>query len=431
MGEKQIKFKDVIVIGFALFAMFFGAGNLIFPPYLGVLSGSSWLVAFIGFLFADGGLALLAVIAATKFNGDTSRMFSRAGKGLSIVLGCAMVICIGPLLAIPRTAATTYEMGILPTIGSGISPVIFSIVFFAIVLVLTIRPSKVVDIVGSILTPALLIALAVLIVKGIISPLGDIRDTSLIQNVFAEGITQGYQTMDALAASVFASIIIMSVIAKGYTGEKEKMKATVSAGVIAVIGMALVYGGLCYLGATVSKIYGQDVQQTALIVSITASLLGNTGKILLAIIVALACLTTAIGLSSAAGQYFSTLTDGKLKYEHIVIAVCVFSAIISNFGVSTIIQFSAPILSMVYPATITLVILALFSNKIKNDNVFKCAAYMALLVSVLTVATSFGINIPLVNSLPLASLGFNWVVPVVIAGIIGNFIPSQSSKAVQ
>ncbi|MCC0634617.1 branched-chain amino acid transport system II carrier protein [Clostridioides sp. ZZV15-6388] len=431
MGEKQIKFKDVIVIGFALFAMFFGAGNLIFPPYLGVLSGSSWLVAFIGFLFADGGLALLAVIAATKFNGDTSKMFSRAGKGLSIVLGCAMVICIGPLLAIPRTAATTYEMGILPTIGSGISPVIFSIVFFAIVLILTIRPSKVVDIVGSILTPALLIALAVLIVKGIVSPLGDIRDASLIQNVFSEGITQGYQTMDALAASVFASIIIMSVISKGYTGEKEKMKATVSAGVIAVIGMALVYGGLCYLGATVSEIYGQDVQQTALIVSITAALLGNTGKILLAIIVALACLTTAIGLSSAAGQYFSTLTNGKLKYEHIVIAVCVFSAIISNFGVSTIIKFSSPILSMVYPATITLVILALFSNQIKNDNVFKCAAYMALLVSVLTVATSFGVNIPLVNSLPLASLGFNWVVPVLIAGIIGNFIPSQSSKAVQ
>ncbi|WP_235670079.1 branched-chain amino acid transport system II carrier protein, partial [Clostridioides difficile] len=239
---------------------------------------------------------------------------------------------------------------------------------------------------------------------------------------------QGYQTMDALAASVFASIIIMSVIAKGYTGEKEKMKATISAGVIAVIGMALVYGGLCYLGATVSQQYGQDVQQTALIVAITAALLGTTGKILLAIIVALACLTTAIGLSSAAGQYFSTLTDGKLKYEHIVIVVCVFSAIISNFGVSTIIQFSSPILSMVYPATITLVILALFSNKIKNDNVFKCAAYMALLVSVLTVATSFGIKIPLVNSLPFASLGFNWIVPVVIAGIIGNFIPSKSSK---
>ncbi|WP_131034275.1 branched-chain amino acid transport system II carrier protein [Clostridioides difficile] len=422
------KTKDVIVFGFALFAMFFGAGNLIFPPYLGIITGPEWLIAFLGFTFADAGLALLAVMATAKFDGNVVEMFKRCGMKLGILIGCADILCIGPFLAIPRTGATTYEMGILPTIGSGISPVIFSIVFFALVLVLTIRPSKVVDIVGAILTPALLIALAVLIVKGIVSPLGEIRDSSLIQNVFAEGITQGYQTMDALAASVFASIIIMSVIAKGYTGDKEKMKATISAGVIAVIGMALVYGGLCYLGATVSQQYGQDVQQTALIVAITAALLGTTGKILLAIIVALACLTTAIGLSSAAGQYFSTLTDGKLKYEHIVIVVCVFSAIISNFGVSTIIQFSSPILSMVYPATITLVILALFSNKIKNDNVFKCAAYMALLISVLTVATSFGVKIPLVNNLPFASLGFNWIVPVVIAGIIGNFIPSKSSK---
>ncbi|WP_131038917.1 branched-chain amino acid transport system II carrier protein [Clostridioides difficile] len=422
------KTKDVIVFGFALFAMFFGAGNLIFPPYLGIITGPEWLIAFLGFTFADAGLALLAVMATAKFDGNVVEMFKRCGMKLGILIGCADILCIGPFLAIPRTGATTYEMGIMPLFGTSIPVLLFCILFFAISYVLTIRPSKVVDIVGQFLTPALLIALAFIIIKGIISPLGDIVDKPMIPNVFAEGITQGYQTMDALAASVFASIIIMSVIAKGYTGEKEKMKATISAGVIAVIGMALVYGGLCYLGATVSQQYGQDVQQTALIVAITAALLGTTGKILLAIIVALACLTTAIGLSSAAGQYFSTLTDGKLKYEHIVIVVCVFSAIISNFGVSTIIQFSSPILSMVYPATITLVILALFSNKIKNDNVFKCAAYMALLVSVLTVATSFGIKIPLVNSLPFASLGFNWIVPVVIAGIIGNFIPSKSSK---
>ncbi|WP_131038731.1 branched-chain amino acid transport system II carrier protein [Clostridioides difficile] len=422
------KTKDVIVFGFALFAMFFGAGNLIFPPYLGIITGPEWLIAFLGFTFADAGLALLAVMATAKFDGNVVEMFKRCGMKLGILIGCADILCIGPFLAIPRTGATTYEMGIMPLFGTSIPVLLFCILFFAISYVLTIRPSKVVDIVGQFLTPALLIALAFIIIKGIISPLGDIVDKPMIPNVFAEGITQGYQTMDALAASVFASIIIMSVIAKGYTGEKEKMKATISAGVIAVIGMALVYGGLCYLGATVSQQYGQDVQQTALIVAITAALLGTTGKILLAIIVALACLTTAIGLSSAAGQYFSTLTDGKLKYEHIVIVVCVFSAIISNFGVSTIIQFSSPILSMVYPATITLVILALFSNKIKNDNVFKCAAYMALLVSVLTVATSFGVKIPLVNSLPFASLGFNWIVPVVIAGIIGNFIPSKSSK---
>ncbi len=203
MGKQKVEFKDLMVVGFALFAMFFGAGNLIFPPYLGVESGSSWFTGFVGFLFADGGLALLAVIAATRFRGDTSKMFDRAGHKLSVVLGSAIVICIGPLLAIPRTAATTYEMGILPTIGPGfnasaivicigpllaiprtaattyemgilptIGPgfnaILFSVIFFALTLVLTIKPSKVVDIVGQFLTPALLIALAILIVKGVI-----------------------------------------------------------------------------------------------------------------------------------------------------------------------------------------------------------------------------------------------------------------------
>jgi LIVCS family branched-chain amino acid:cation transporter len=427
MGGKRM--KDMMVVGFALFAMFFGAGNLIFPPYLGVLSGTQWWIAFLGFVFADVGLALLAVLAATKFNGNTEEMFKRAGKGLGILLGCAIVICIGPLLAIPRTAATTYEMGIVPIFGSGFSPIIFSIIFFAITLFLAIRPSKVVDIVGQYLTPALLVALAILIIKGIFAPLGEIRDSTLINGVFAEGIAQGYQTMDTLAAIVFSTVIILSVVGKGYTEEKDKLKMTVGSGVVAAIGLALVYGGLAYLGATVSKVYGQDIAQTELIVSITASLLGDTGKILLALIVGLACLTTAIGLSSAAGQYFSDITRGKLKYEYIVIFVCVFSAVVSNFGVSTIIKFAAPILSIVYPATLTLIILSLFGDKVKNDNVFKCSTYMALLVSVLTVATEYGINVPLVNSLPLHELGFNWVVPVLIAGIIGSLVPSKSSLA--
>ncbi len=425
MGGKQV--KDMMVVGFALFAMFFGAGNLIFPPYLGVLTGPQWWISFSGFVFADVGLALLAVIALIKYNGNAERMLSRCGKKLGIIMGTAIVICIGPLVAIPRTAASTYEIGILPTIGPGLNPIVFSIIFFAITLVLAIRPSKVVDIVGQYLTPALLIALAVLIIKGVLTPLGDIRPDSLIDATFAEGITQGYQTMDALGAIIFSSVIILSVIDKGYTEEKQKFKMTLGSGIVAAVGLFLVYGGLAYLGATVSKQYGADIAQTDLVVKITAALLGNGGKMLLGLVVALACLTTAIGLASAAGQYFDDLTKGKLKYEYVVVFVCVFSAVISNFGVSTIIKFASPILSIVYPAAVTMIILSLFTEKIKNDNVFKFATYMALLMSVLTLATSYNINVPFVNSLPLAPLGFNWVVPVVIAGIIGYFIPSKSS----
>lgn len=422
--------KDVIVVGFALFAMFFGAGNLIFPPFLGVISGESWITGFSGFVIADVGLALLAIIAAAKCGGDINKVLGRPGKNLSIVLGTAIMICLGPLLAIPRTAATTFEMGVAP-LFSGVNPIIFSVIFFAVTLILTIRPSKVVDIIGQFLTPALLIALAVLIIKGIISPLGAINPKPMIDHVFAEGVAQGYQTMDALGAVALSTVIITSLGNKGYTNANEKVKLTIKSGVVAAIGLCFVYGGLTYLGATVSKVYGQDVVQTTLIVEMTASLLGQPGKIILSAIVGLACLTTAVGLTSATGQFFEGLTKGKLKYEVIVTIVCIFSAIVSNFGVSTIIKFSAPILDMVYPVTIVLVIMTLFGDKIKNNNAFKGAAYMALIISILPFANKFGLDTSFLSKLPFAPLGFNWIVPVVIAGVIGNFIPSIGNNEIK
>lgn len=415
--------KDVIVLGFALFAMFFGAGNLIFPPFLGVISGSNWLTGFGGFILADVGLALLAIIAAAKCNGQVDKVLSRSGKKLGIILGSAIMICLGPLLAIPRTAATTFEMGISP-LFDGFSSVLFSIIFFIITFILTIKPSKVVDVIGQFLTPALLIALGVLIVKGIISPLGEMSLNTISENLFAEGVKQGYQTMDALGAVALSTVIISSLSNKGYKNQNQKIKLTLKASIVAAIGLILVYGGLTYLGATVSTMYGQDVVQTTLIVEITASLLGKPGKVILAIIVMLACLTTAIGLTSATAQFFEKSTNGKLKYELIVTLVCIFSAIVSNFGVNTIIKFSAPILDIIYPATIVLVIMTLFSDKIKNNNAFKGATYMALLISIITIANNMKlINIEFINKLPFSSLGFNWIVPVLIGAMIGNFIP--------
>ena len=423
--------KDVIILGFALFAMFFGAGNLIFPPFLGVISGSNWLTGFSGFILADVGLALLAIVSAAKCNGDVNRILSRSGKKLGIILGSAIMICLGPLLAIPRTAATTFEMGISP-LFNGFSPILFSIIFFAITFILTIKPSSVVDIIGQFLTPALLIALGVLIVKGMISPLGEMNTISMSENLFSEGVKQGYQTMDALGAAALSTVIISSLTNKGYKNENQKVKLTLKAGIVAAIGLILVYGGLTYLGATVSTIYGQDVVQTSLIVEITASLLGNPGKIILAIIVMLACLTTAIGLTSATAQFFEKATNGNLKYELIVTIVCIFSAIVSNFGVSTIIKFSGPILDIIYPAMVVLVIMTLFGNKIKNNNAFKGATYSVLLVSVITVLNNMElINITFINKLPLSSLGFNWVVPALIGGIIGNFIPVCNNKEIE
>ncbi|MEG2985310.1 MAG: branched-chain amino acid transport system II carrier protein [Peptostreptococcaceae bacterium] len=425
------QYLDTVVVGFALFAMFFGAGNLIFPPYLGVVSGNQWMVGFTGFVIADVGLALLAILAAAKCQGDISGVLSRSGKTLSKILATSIMICLGPLLAIPRTGATTFEMGVAPIIG-GFSPILFSVIFFGLTLLLTIKPSKVVDIIGQYLTPALLVALIFLIIMGIVSPLGDLNQPAMMEGIFAEGIAQGYQTMDPLGAIALSAVVIISLGEKGYKKESEKVKLTLQAGLVAAVALFIVYGGLAYLGSTVAHQFKglnpADINQTALIVNITEQLLGQPGKIVLALIVALACLTTSIGLVSATAQYFTKMSNGKVKYETIVVGVCIFSAVIANFGVSTIIEFSAPILTVIYPATIVLVLMTLFNKQIKNDNAFKGATYVALIISILTVIDSMGINISIIHKLPFDNLGFNWILPTIVGGIVGNFIPQKNHK---
>lgn len=422
---------DVLVVGFALFSMFFGAGNLLFPPYLGLVSGESWFTSLGGFVLADVGLALLVLLAVVNGTGKLESVLIRGGKGLANIIGALAVICIGPLLAIPRTAATTYEMGIQPmlnTSGSFVA-VIFSVIFFGLTLLLTIKPSKVVDIVGKVLTPLLILSLIVLIVLGILNPIGNISPNVMIENnLFAEGVSQGYLTMDALAAGVFAGVIINAIINKGYNETSEKVNLTIKAGVVAAIALAVIYGGLTYLGATLSTKFGVNTPQASLMVEITSALLGNPGKILLCIIVSLACLTTSIGLTSATGEYFSNVTNGKVKYETIVVLVCVFSAVVSNFGVGTIIKFSAPILEIVYPVLMNLVLLSLICSHVKNDNIFKVSAYTTLVVSLLTVANGLWGVVPFMSKLPLASLGFNWILPAIIGAIIGSLIKDKKTS---
>lgn len=428
------KSKDIAVVGFALFSMFFGAGNLLFPPYLGLISGGHWLTSLAGFILADVGLALLVITAAAKCGGELDTVLSRAGNNMAKFVGIASVLCIGPLLAIPRTAATTFEMGISPIIGEtgSIIPIIVSVVFFLLTLILTIKPSKVVDIIGKVLTPALLIALGILIVIGIISPIGVISENALIdKSLFSEGVSQGYLTMDALGAAALATVIIASIGERGYNNPKDKVKITVQSGLVAGLALTLVYGGLTFLGSMLSSTYGIDTPQASLMVVITNSLLGYPGKIVLGVIVTLACLTTSIGLTSAAAKYFSSISNNKIKYETIVITICIFSAVVSNFGVSTIIKFSAPVLEIVYPVLIALVVMTLLGDHIRNDNAFKGAAYVTLVISLLSVGSnllSLKQISDLLSLLPFASIGFNWIVPAIIGAVVGGLIKGKNNN---
>ncbi|MCD1147731.1 branched-chain amino acid transport system II carrier protein [Peptoniphilus sp. KCTC 25270] len=440
MGENKVtkKSTDFLFVGLALFAMFFGAGNLIFPPELGVKTGFDWFSSFMGFFIADAGLAVLGVFCIMRFHGKYRGMTAPIGKTLGSILILAIVICIGPGLAIPRTATVTFSLGVVPVFGidpaNTMALAIFSVIYFIIVFFLAVRPSAVVDIVGKVLTPALVVILLVLIAVGIMNPGGEVQ-AGLIDGAIKEGIASGYQTMDAMASVLFAGIIIASIYEKGYAKGKESNTQTGKAAIVALILLFIVYGGLAYLGATTGTIWkadvaSQNIDQAGLVINIVNHLLGRVGVILIGICVLLACLTTAIGLTSAAGDIFSKFTHNKISYEKFVAVICIFSAFVSNLGLAQIISIAAPILTLVYPALIYLMIAAFFYNMFPRVWAYRLGALAAFVISALTVLNGAPFNVEAlgwVHSLPLASFGLNWVVPALVGTIIGAFIPGTLS----
>lgn len=411
---------DIIVVGFALFAMFFGAGNVIFPPYLGVEAGPDWIKGFSAYFVADIGLALFAVFALLRV-GSSDAVTARLGKVPATILMSALILCIGPMVAIPRTAATTFEMAIVPNI-SGVSSVVFSIIFFAVILFLCIRQSAVVDIVGSILTPLLLIGLAVIIIKGVITPLGEISITPNADNVVLGGIKAGYQTMDALAALPFGIIILQSAASKGYTTTSQKVKIVSGSAILAGVLLLGVYMGLCYLGATVSTQYGLEIGRAELVMAIVEALMGKAGMIIFGIVVGLACVTTAIGLTSSAAAYFAGLCKNKVSYKAFVIIICVFSAAASNLGLDSIVAIASPILDIVYPPALVVIFISLIMPKVHNY-VSRGAAIGAVVAAVLVA-----FKVPAMELLPLYDIGLYWIIPAIICGVIGLCVAAVVKK---
>ena len=422
MQKSNNTVRDIIVVGFALFSMFFGAGNVIFPPYLGMESGPQWLLGFSAYFIADIGLALLGVFALLRV-GSSEAVTLRLGKIPAELLMCAIILCIGPMVAIPRTSATTFEMAITPNIP-GVSPVLFSVLFFALILALCIKESAVVDIVGKVLTPLLLVGLFAIIIKGIVTPLGEIAALPQIANAAVTGIKAGYQTMDALAALPFGIIVLQSVTAKGYDSGRKQFRVVGGAAVLAGVLLLCVYMGLAYLGATVSAQYTSDIGRAQLIMALVEALMGKVGVILFGVVVGLACVTTAIALTSSAAAYFAELCRGKVSYKVFVIAICVFSAVVSNLGLDRIVAVAAPVLDVIYPPTLVLIFISLLAPRLP-DRVSRGAAVGALLTSVLCTLNANGIHIPFMANLPLYDLGLSWLLPAVIFGLAASLLPGR------
>lgn len=418
-GQKKNALGEIVIVGFALFSMFFGAGNVIFPPFLGMEAGSRWLEGFSTYFIADIGLAMMGMFALLRV-GSSEQVLRRAGKLPAEILMCAIVLCIGPMVAIPRTSASAYEMAIAPNL-SGVSPVVFSVAFFALILVLCLKESAVVDIVGKVLTPLLLVGLFAIIIKGIVTPLGEIAALPQISNVTVTGIKAGYQTMDALAALPFGIIILQSVTAKGYKQGKSQLRVVGGAALLAGVLLLAVYMGLAYLGATVSTQYTGSIGRAALIMAIVEALMGKTGVVIFGVVVGLACVTTAIALTSSAAAYFSELCRGKVSYKVFVAAICVFSAVVSNLGLDRIVAVAAPVLDVVYPPALVLICISLIMPKV-HDFVSRGAVIGALLTSVLCTLHTYGVSVPLVEALPLYDLGLSWVLPAVVFGLAAQLV---------
>lgn len=413
--------KEVLILGFALFAMFFGAGNLIFPPSLGIAMGKDWLLAGIGFLLTGVGLPLLGVLAFTKV-GKLEDFSVKISSRFNTVYCTALVLVIGPLFAIPRTGSTTFEMGVLPSfpnVNPFVLSVITSIIFFGVTLILVIKESKITDIIGKFLTPIILIILAAIAVLGITGDIGTAVDKN-ITGVFSNGFVNGYQTMDALASVLFGVVIIKGLEGKGITNEKEQRYFLSGSALIAALGLGLIYFSLMYLGARVSGV--GEFSTTSAALYLAEITLGSAGKIAFGICVAAACLTTSVGLVAIASDWFARLTP--ISYKLWSIIICIFSGTMAIGGVDFIIKLSIPVLCILYPVTIILILLNIFG--VKHVLVYRAATYVTLLVITLEEVGAKILHISSISAvlqkIPLAQEGFVWVLPCIVGMIIASII---------
>lgn len=430
MKQKKLDTKQIIISGLALFAIFFGAGNLIFPPFLGLNSGKDWFLASLGFNLSDSLLILLGILALSFRSANLKTFGGKISNNFGNILSLVCITLVGPLLSIPRTGATTYEVALSPFYPN-INKILFSFLFFALVYILTINGSKVVDRVGKYLTPTLLIILAILIIKGIFYP--DVVLESTAGNKFSAGFIEGYQTMDSLGPIFLTGIILEDLKNNGIREKNDLIRATIYSGLIAVFGLVIVYTGLTYVGAKSIAFVDPDLNRTSLLIAISENLLGRNVQIALSLVVGFACLSTAIGLVSAFASIFAE-NFKKLSYRFFVRLGVVISFVLSILGVDKIMEISIPILLFVYPIVISLYILNLIDRGNISPLAYKISIGAVALVSFADALSALGFSnnfyVNGINKLPMADAGFAFVFVFLISLIFGLLI-SKNQKGIE
>lgn len=413
------KKKEIWIAGFALFSLFFGAGNLILPPTLGVKSGLDWWIVVIGFVLTAVTIPILAIFAHAKLQGTLYDFGKKVSPFFSTVY-CLLIYIIAIAIPSPRTASVTHEMAIHPFFGT--SPLLTSSIYFLLVFIFAVNRSKIISLIGKFLTPIIVLILLVIIVIAIFTSSG-IVNPSTFTTPFVDGILEGYQTFDAIGGVVVGAVIIISLNLRGHTSFEAKKELITKAGFIAGTGLFLVYGGLILSGSLFSATFAENATRIEVLSGLGTKTLGNFGAAFLSISVALACFTTAVGIVTGTADYIKGIFKGsKTAYIATAAIASVIGIIVGSYQVDFIITLGVPALMFLYPMTIVLILLNIVPNKYGTKLVFRG---VVLVTFIFSITDFLGFIIPRENLtgiksiIPLAEFSLGWVIPafLVFAGL--------------
>lgn len=441
--QKRLNFKQRTLVAATLFGMFFGAGNLIFPVHLGQLAGRNAVPAMIGFIITAVGIPILGVAAIGNTHSDgLQALANKVGRGYGYFFTCLLYLTIGPFFAIPRCATTSFTTGIQPMLGGRVSEapalLVFSLIFFALVLFFSLRPANITVWIGKIINPLFLIFFAILVISALCNPGASISavepDASYQSGALFSSLIEGYGTMDAIAGLAFGIVVIDIIRAMGVTEDGAVAKDVLQSGILTGLLMAAIYVATILMGAQSRGLFAISENGGIALAQISGHYLGKAGSIVLAVTVTCACLKTSIGLVTSCADAFARMFPKGLSYKTWAVIFTLFSLCISNFGLSKIIEYAVPVLMFLYPLAITLILLALSGTFFGHDRAvyvsvtaFTCAAALFDLMKTLPAGVQSRLHLePLLGFakqyLPWFRLNLGWVVPAVIGFVLGMLI---------
>ena len=438
--RKQLTLRQRILVAGTLFGMFFGAGNLIFPVHLGQMAGRNTLPAMIGFIITAVGIPILGVAAIGNTHADgLQALANKVGRRYSYAFTCLLYLTIGPFFAIPRCATTSFTTGVLPMLGDATSEqaalMVFSLLFFALVLFLSLRPANITVWIGKIINPLFLIFLAILVISALLrpgAPAASVEPVVAYQShALSSALIEGYGTMDAIAGLAFGIVVIDIIRSMGVDNDAAIARDVLRSGALTGLLMALIYAATILMGAQSRGLFELSENGGVALAQISGHYLGSAGKLVLALTITCACLKTSIGLVTSCADAFERMFPDFLPYRAWAVIFTAFSLCISNFGLSKIIEYSIPVLMFLYPLAITLILLALCGRLFKHDRAvyvsvtaFTCVAALFDLLKALPASLQNTLHLQGVigfakRALPFYHLSFGWVVPAAIGLVLG------------